>query len=124
MNNNNKKQRKKSSSDHRSKIFIFKTITASSPYIQIDCRLTPDQIALFIKGLKYILPCQSRLCARRSIDSIIHEQYETIASTVKSCLQDNGILSGDPRGKQAFSILERTIHEFYSRLPPKPLMKC
>ena len=80
---------KKQSSRHRSKVFIYKTITASSPFIEVNCHFTSQHMSMFIKGLKYILPCQNRLSSRKSIDTMITEQYQAISATVKSCLQDN-----------------------------------
>ena len=44
----------------RSNIFIYKTICAALPFIQVDLNLTPQQMAMFINGLKYIIPCQSQ----------------------------------------------------------------
>ena len=63
---------KKQHRHRRSNIFIYKTITASSPFIEIDLKLTPAQISMFIHGFKYILSCQSRF-SRQSIDHIINE---------------------------------------------------
>ncbi|CAF4213153.1 unnamed protein product, partial [Rotaria sordida] len=34
-------------------------------------------MSIFIKGLKYIPPCQSRF-SRQSIDDIVNEQYKTL----------------------------------------------
>lgn len=118
-----KKTKMKHLSRHRSKVFIYKTITASSPFIQVDCRFTPDQMSMFIKGLKYIMPCQSQFFSRQPIDALIREQYQTISSAVKSCLQDNLIFFADPRGKHAFSIFEQLVHEFYSKLPSRQVIQ-
>jgi len=117
----NKKKKKKQLPGHRSKIFIYKTITASSPFIQVDCQLTPQQMSMLIKGLKYVIPCQNQLCSRQSIDAIIHEQYENISTTVKSCLRDNNIFFADVRGQYAFSMLEQLIRDIYSKPIPKNL---
>ena len=110
---------KKQQGRRRSKIFIYKTIIASSPFIQVDLQLPPQQMSMFINGLKYIIPRQSQLVSRKSIEEIITEQYQNISTNVKSCLQDNGIFITDPRAKHAFSVLERILHELYS----KPLSK-
>ena len=76
---------------------------------------------MLIRGFKYIIPCQSQLCSRKSIDTIIHEQYENISKIVKSCLQDNNIFFADSRGKYAFSMLEQLIRDHYSKPIPKSL---
>ena len=47
-------------SSHRSQIFIYRTITASLPFIEVDLNLTAQQMSMFINGLKYIIPCQKR----------------------------------------------------------------
>ena len=107
----------------RSKIFIYKTITASSPFIQVDLNLTSQQMSMFIKGLKYITPCQSRLCSRQSLEEITTEQYQNISSIVKNCLQDNGIFVGDPRARQAFTALESIFNELYSKPLSKNLLR-
>jgi hypothetical protein len=104
---------------HRSTTFIYKTITASSPFIQVDLNLTPQQMSMFINGLKYIIPCQSRLCSRKSMDDIISEQYRNMSTIIKDGLQDNGIFTGDPKSRQAFSTLAHILKEIYS----KPLSK-
>ncbi|CAF1563214.1 unnamed protein product, partial [Rotaria sordida] len=44
----------------------------------------------FIKGLKYIPPCQSRFL-RQSIDNIVNEQYKTLRSIVQGCLEDHRV---------------------------------
>ena len=76
---------------------------------------------MLIKGFKYIIPCQSQLYSRKSIDTIIHEQYENISKIVKGCLQDNNIFFADSRGKYAFSMLEQLIRDHYSKPIPKNL---
>ncbi|CAF2729090.1 unnamed protein product [Rotaria sp. Silwood2] len=75
----------------RSNIFIYTKITASLPFIEIDLNLTPQQMSMFINGLKYIRPCQIQY-ARRSIDEILTEQYQNISTIVKQYLNDNIIL--------------------------------
>ena len=61
------------------------------------------------------MPHQTKFYSRQSIDEIIQEQYANISTIVKSCLQDNYIFFGDPKSKHAFSVLERFVHEFYSK---------
>ena len=117
------KKKKKQSRRRRSKIFIYRTITASSPFIQVDLQLTPQQMSMFISGFKYIIPGQSRLCARKPIDTIITEQYHNISTIVKSCLRDHHIFVTDARAKQAFSTLERLIRDVYSRPLPRKLLR-
>jgi hypothetical protein len=106
----------------RSKIFIYKTITASSPFIEVNLNLTPAQMSMFINGFKYIIPCQSRF-SRQSIDQIITEQYQKISSKVKDCLQDHRIPIADERAKQAFSGLERIFNEFQLQKLSKKLRR-
>ena len=100
--------------------FISKTITASSPFIEVDLKLTPAQMAMLVNGFKYIIPCQSRF-SRQPIDQILTEQYQKISSRVKDCLKDHRISIHDARTKQAFSVLERIIHEFQSQKISKKL---
>ncbi|KAF9761757.1 hypothetical protein NGRA_2406 [Nosema granulosis] len=71
-------------------------------------------MSMFIRGLKYILPCQSRFGSRKPINDIITEQYQNISTIVKSCLNDNRVVIAPSRAKQAFSALERIVHESYS----------
>ena len=66
---------KKQYDRHRSNVFVYKTITASSPFIEVDLKLSPQQMLMFIHGLKYVTPCQSRF-SRQSIDDRVTEQYE------------------------------------------------
>lgn len=74
-------------------------------------------MALLIKGLKYIPPCQSRYFYsqqndhQQAIDEILQEQYENISTTVKQCLNDNCMSISDARSQQAFSRLEQIINE-------------
>ncbi|CAF4639698.1 unnamed protein product, partial [Rotaria sp. Silwood2] len=84
---------------------IYTTITASLPFIEVDLNLTPQQMSMFINGLKYIIPCQSRLY-RKSIEQLVTEQYQSISTT-------------DERTKQTFQALEYLLHDLYS----KPLTK-
>lgn len=95
---------------HRSKIFIYKTITASLPFIEVDLKLTPMQMAMFINGLKYIIPCQNQF-SRKSVDIIINEQYENLCTIVKNCLKDHRMSITDERAKQAFQALKHILYE-------------
>ena len=103
--------KKQSHRRRRSNIFIYKTITASSPFIEIDLKLTPAQMTMFINGFKYIIPSQSRF-SRQPVNQILTEQYQKISSKVKDCLKDHRISIHDERTKQAFSAFERIINEF------------
>ena len=60
-----------------SNVFVYKTITASSPFIEVDLKLSPQQMLMFFHGLKYAVSCQSRF-SRQSIDQRVTEQYESI----------------------------------------------
>jgi hypothetical protein len=75
---------------------------------------------MFINGLKYVIPCQSRF-SRKSINEIITEQYQNISTTIKNCLKDNRILITDERAKQASSALQRIFDEFRLKKLPKKL---
>ena len=83
----------------RSKIFIYTKITASLPFIEVDLNLTPQQMSMFINGLKYVITCQ-RQFSRRSMNEIMTEQYQKLSATVKDCLRDNSIVVTDQRAKQ------------------------
>ncbi|CAF3892197.1 unnamed protein product [Rotaria sp. Silwood1] len=80
-------------------------------------------MSMLMNGFKYIIPCQSRLCSRQSINEIIHEQYQKIASTVKDCLNDHRIPIAGARTIQIFSELERTLHQLQSQKLSKVLGK-
>jgi hypothetical protein len=75
---------------------------------------------MFINGLKYVIPCQSRF-GRKSIDEIISEQYQNLSTIVKDCLKDNRVLITDERAKQAFQVLEHIFHECKSKKLSKKL---
>jgi hypothetical protein len=117
--------KKKQSRRHRrrSQIFIYKTITASSPFIQVDLNLTPQQMSMFINGFKYIIPGQIRLCSRKPTDEVIAEQYQNMSTIIKSCLKDHYIFVTDARAKQAFSTLERLLHDLYSKPLARKLLR-
>jgi arginyl-tRNA--protein-N-Asp/Glu arginylyltransferase len=71
-------------------------------------------MSMFIKGLKYIIPCQSRLL-HPSIDSLVKEHYQTLLNTVQNCLKDNRMSISDERAQQAFSELQNIVHELHVR---------
>ncbi|CAF2189948.1 unnamed protein product [Rotaria magnacalcarata] len=77
---------------------------------------------MFIKGLKYIVPCQSRF-SRKPIEEIVNEQYQNISRIVKNCLNDHRISTIDGRSKQAFQALKNILHELYSKPLPRKLAK-
>ena len=95
---------KKQYDHHRSNVFVYKTITASSPFIEVDLKLSPQQMSMFIHGLKYVMPCQSRL-SRQSIDDRVTEQYESISTTVQSCLRDHQMSTPDDRAKHERNVV-------------------
>lgn len=98
----------------RSKIFIYTKITASLPFIEVDLKLTPQQMSMFINGLQYIIPCQSQF-SRKTIKEIMSEQYGKLSATVKECLKDNSIVVSDKRAKQTFDELEQVFDECQSK---------
>ena len=53
---------------------------------------------MFIHGLKYVMPCQSRF-SRQSIEQRVIEQFESISTTVQSCLRDHHTSTTDDRAK-------------------------
>ena len=65
---------------------------------------------MFIHGLKYVMPCQSRF-SRQSIDERVTEQFESISTT-------------DDRAKQAFSALKDLLYKLHSKPPSKNLVRC
>jgi hypothetical protein len=77
-------------------------------------------MSMFIKGLKYIIPCQSRLL-HPSIDSLVKEHYQTLLNTVQNCLKDNRMSISDERAKQAFSELQNITHELHVKKLPRKL---
>ena len=85
-------------------------------------KLSPRQMLMFIHGLKYVMPCQSRF-SRQSIDERVTEEYESISTTVQSCLRDHQMSTTDDRAKQAFSALKCILKECHSKRVPFYLMK-
>ncbi|CAF2892804.1 unnamed protein product [Rotaria sp. Silwood2] len=73
---------------------IYTTITASLPFIEVDLNLTPQQMFMFINGLKYILPCQRRFSSN-TLKQRVSEQYQSISTTVKNCLKDHRVPVAD-----------------------------
>ena len=108
------------SRSRRSKIFIYTKITASLPFIEVDLKLTPQQISMFINGLQYVIPCQSQF-SRKPIKEMMTEQYQKLSATVKGCLKDNSIVVTDQRAKQAFDELEQIFNDCQSKKPSKKL---
>ncbi|CAF4900236.1 unnamed protein product, partial [Rotaria sp. Silwood2] len=88
---------------------IYTTITASLPFIEVDLNLTPQKMSMFINGLKYVIPCQSRL-SRKSIEQLVTEQYQRVSTIVKNCLNDHRLLTTDERAKHAFQTLGYLLH--------------
>jgi hypothetical protein len=105
---------------HRSKTFIYRTITASLPFIEVDLNLTIQQMSMFINGLKYIIPCQKQF-ARKSIEQIVSKQYQNTSELIKRCLWDHRISTNDERAKQAFQALEHILPAFQLKKLPRKL---
>ena len=93
---------------------LYTSITASSPFIETDLHLSPAQMSMFIKGLIYITPCQSRF-SRQSIDQIVAEQYTTLRSTIQGCLDDHRVIVRTPQEREAFPALKRLLHGLQSK---------
>jgi hypothetical protein len=106
---------------HRSEIFIYKTISASLPFIEVDLKLTPMQMSMFINGLKYIIPCQNQFSHDQSIDQLITKQYDKISTIIKNCLWDHRISPVDERAKQAFQALKDILYKFQTKQLPRKL---
>ena len=87
---------------------IHTSITASSPFIETDLQLTPAQMSMFIKGLIYVTPCQSRF-SRKSIEEIVTEQYTTLRSTIRGCLHDHRVIACTPHERDALLSLKRML---------------
>ena len=83
------------------------------PFIEADLNLSSAQMAILMKGLIYITPCQSRF-SRKSIDDIVTEQFVTLSKPVKGCLQDNGWLAREPKDKEAFPSLKDLLYQLQS----------
>ena len=101
---------------------MYKTVTASSPFIEVNVKLSPQEMLLLIHGLKYVIPCQSRF-SRLSVDQWISRQLERLSSVVKNCLRDHQMSVMDDRAKQAFSALQELLKQSYSKTIPVKLWK-
>ena len=77
---------------------------------------------MFIHGLKYVIPCQSRF-SRVSIDQLVNRQYESILSVVKSCLRDHRMSITDDRAKQGFSALKVLLDKLHQKRSSKNLIR-
>ena len=99
---------------------MYTRITASLPFIEVDLKLSRQQMNMLINGLKYIIPCQSQF-SRRSLDERATEQYQNIVSVVKNCLDDHRIPSTDQRAKQTFEELQSILYNLLSRPIPRKL---
>ena len=117
MNLKNKKQH-----HHRSKFSVYKTLTASSPFIEVDLNLSSQEMLMLIQGLKYVIPCQSQLF-HKSLDEFIDQQYENLSCVIKRCLQDNCMSITDERAKQAFAALKELLNKLYSKPISKTLLR-
>jgi hypothetical protein len=93
---------------------VYTSITASSPFIETDLRLSPAQMSMFIKGFIYITPCQSRF-SRQSIDQIVTEQYAMLFSTIHACLDDHRVIARSPHERDAFPALKRMFYGLQSK---------
>ncbi|CAF4059669.1 unnamed protein product [Rotaria sordida] len=87
---------------------IYTTITASLPFIEVDINLSPQQMSMFINGLKYVKPCQSQFSSK-SIEQLVSEQYQSLSTTVKNCLQDHRIPTANKRAEEAFQALKYIV---------------
>jgi hypothetical protein len=112
--------KKKQHCYHRSKIFIYRTITASLPFIDVDLNLTSQQMLMFINGLKYIIPCQNQF-SNQTTDELLTTQYDKISTIIKNCLWDHRISTADQRAKQAFQALKDILYQFQSKQLPRKL---
>lgn len=106
----------------RSKIFFYTKITASLPFIETNLNLTTKEISMFLNGLKYITPCQSRF-QRRSKKKMAKNTYETLSEIVKKSIDANQHSISDERAQQAFSDLEQLIHHLYTTPLPWKLYR-
>ena len=77
---------------------------------------------MLIQGLKYVIPCQSRFF-HKSIDEFIEQQYESLSSVIKRCLQDNCMSITDERAKQALAALKELVYKLYSKPTSKSLLR-
>ena len=113
---------KKKQNNHRSNYIVYKTITASSPFIEVDLQLSAEEMSMLIHGLKYVIPCQSRF-SRLSVDELVNRQYESMSSVIKRCLQDNYMSITDDRAKRAFAALKELLQKLYSKPTKKNVLR-
>ncbi|CAF3719291.1 unnamed protein product [Rotaria sp. Silwood1] len=99
---------------------IYTSITASLPFIEVDLKLTPQQMSMFINGYKYIIPCQT-LLSSKSMEQHVSEQYQSISTTIKNCLRDHRIPTSDKRAKEAFLALQHILLELQLKKVPRTL---
>ncbi|CAF3935205.1 unnamed protein product [Rotaria sp. Silwood1] len=59
-------------------------------------------MSMFINGLKYIVPFQSRLHSK-TVEQHVSKQYQSISTTIKNCLKDHQIPTADQRAKKCFT---------------------
>ncbi|CAF1548524.1 unnamed protein product, partial [Adineta ricciae] len=104
---------------------IYTQITASLPSIEVYLNLSPQQMSMLINGLKYVVPCQTQFIVAAAsgpfIDTIVNEQFESIFTIVRNCLNDRGILSSDIRVKMALPELRQIVDTFKSQKISKQL---
>ncbi|CAF2741041.1 unnamed protein product [Rotaria sp. Silwood2] len=79
-------------------------------------------MSMFIKGLKYIPPCQSRF-SKQSIEDIVNEQYKTLRSVAQGCLDDYHVHLIEPRQKEGFPCLKRMLYDLQTKKLPHKLYK-
>ncbi|CAF1549462.1 unnamed protein product, partial [Rotaria sordida] len=101
---------------------IYTTITASLPFIEVDLNISPQQMSMFINGLKYVILCQSQFSSK-SIEQLVSEQYQNLSTTVKNCLQDHQIPTANKRAEEAFQALQCILHELQSKKLSRKLEK-
>ncbi|CAF3076450.1 unnamed protein product [Rotaria sp. Silwood2] len=85
-----------------------------------NLNLSPAQMSMLIKGVKYIILCQSRF-SKASTDTIVKQQYTSISAAVQQCLDDHGAVAWEPEEKEAFPVLNRLLHQLQSKPLPRKL---
>jgi len=70
----------------------------------------------------YIIPCQSWFSSK-SLQQLVREQYQSISTTVKNCLQDRRIPTANKRAEEAFQALRCILHELQSKKLSRKLEK-
>ncbi|CAF1535766.1 unnamed protein product, partial [Adineta ricciae] len=106
----------------RSEISIYKQITASTPFIQVDLKLTSAQMSMSMNGFKYVVPYQSQ-CSPKPIERILTDQYENTSFIVKNCLQDHRMSINNERSEMIFAQLRYVFKGLKSHKVPKKLTK-